>query len=129
MKKLWLVLAILLLGVSFGASAAVTGQELLDRCTASEKSLDGNQKLSGGEALDAMWCMGYMSGLLDGFSVSDYKVGNAKVMCVPDDGLTRTQALRIVNKWFREHPEALPKSGRRGALLALASAYPCKQQP
>jgi hypothetical protein len=127
MKRLLIALALpLLLGVSYTASAAVTGKELLDRCTASEKSLDGKEKLSGEEALDAMWCMGYMSGLLDGFSVSDYKVGNAKVMCVPDEGLTRTQALRIVNKWFREHPDALPKSGRRGALLALASAYPCK---
>jgi hypothetical protein len=127
MKRLVIALAIpLLLGASFAASAAVTGQELLDRCTASEKSLEGKEKLSGGEALDAMWCMGYMSGLLDGFSVSDYRVGNAKVMCVPDEGLTRTQALRIVNKWLREHPDALPKSGRRGALLALASAYPCK---
>lgn len=127
MKRLLIPLALpLLLGVSYTASAAVTGKELLDRCTASEKSLDGKEKLSGEEALDAMWCMGYMSGLLDGFSVSDYKVGNAKVMCVPDEGLTRTQALRIVNKWFREHPDALPKSGRRGALLALASAYPCK---
>lgn len=128
MKKWLFVLTIpLLLGASFGASAAVTGQDLLDRCSASEKSLESKEKLSGEEALDAMWCMGYMSGLLDGFSVSDYRVGNAKVMCVPDEGLTRTQAMRIVNKWFREHPDALPKSGRRGALLALASAYPCKQ--
>ena len=127
--KQWLITVAfpLLLGANLTASAAVTGQELLDRCSASEKSLDAQEKLSGGEALDAMWCMGYMSGLLDGFSVSDYRVGNAKVMCVPDEGLTRTQALRIVNKWFREHPDALPKSGRRGALLALANAYPCKQ--
>lgn len=118
----------LMLGCIFPALAGVTGQELLNRCTASENSLDGKEKLSGGEALDAMWCMGYMSGLLDGFSVSDYKVGNAKVMCVPDEGVTRTQAMRIVNQWFREHPEALPKSGRRGALLALANAYPCKSK-
>lgn len=128
MKRLLITLAIpLLWGASFAASAAVTGQELLTRCTASEKSLDGKEKLSGEEALDAMWCMGYMSGLLDGFSVNDYKMGNARVMCAPDEGLTRTQALRVVNKWFREHPDALPKSGRRGALLALASAYPCKK--
>lgn len=108
------------------ASAAMTGQELLNRCTASEKSVDGTEKLTGEEMLDAMWCMGYMSGLLDGFSVGDYKVGDAKVMCAPEEGLTRTQAMKIVNKWLREHPEALPKSGRRGALLALAGAYPCK---
>jgi hypothetical protein len=108
------------------ASAAMTGQELLNRCTASEKSVDGTEKLTGEEMLDAMWCMGYMSGLLDGFSVGDYKVGDAKVVCAPEEGLTRTQAMKIVNKWLREHPDALQKSGRRDALLALASAYPCK---
>jgi hypothetical protein len=116
----------ILLWIALPASAAMTGQELLNRCTASEKSVDGTEKLTGEEMLDAMWCMGYMSGLLDGFSVGDYKVGDAKVMCAPEEGLTRTQAMKIVNKWLREHPEALPKSGRRGALLALASAYPCK---
>jgi hypothetical protein len=121
-----LLALLFLLAMAAPAGAAVTGQELLNRCTASEKSVEGTAKLSGEEALDAMWCMGYMSGLLDGFSVGDYKVAGAKVMCAPEEGLTRTQALRIVNKWLREHPEALPKSGRRGALLALASAYPCK---
>ena len=115
-----------LLAAAFPAAAAVSGEELLNRCTAAEKSVDGADKLSGEEMLDAMWCMGYMSGLLDGFSVGDYKVGGAKVMCAPEEGLTRTQALRIVNKWFREHSDALQKSGRRGALLALAGAYPCK---
>ena len=91
-----------------------------------DTAVDGTEKLTGEEMLDAMWCMGYMSGLLDGFSVGDYKVGDAKVMCAPEEGLTRTQAMKIVNNWLREHPDALPKSGRRGALLALASVYPCK---
>ncbi|MDR2219444.1 MAG: hypothetical protein LBE24_02565 [Methylobacillus sp.] len=126
MKFFLTAFATLLLGASFTASAAVTGKELLNRCTAAEKSVDSKDELTSEEALDGMWCMGYMSGLLDGFSVNDYTVGGAKVMCVPEEGLTRTQALRIVNKWFRENPDALSKNGRRGALLALASAYPCK---
>lgn len=127
MKRLLNQLAfVFLLATAFPAAAAVSGEELLNRCTAAEKSVDGTEKLSGEEMLDAMWCMGYMSGLLDGFSVGDYKVGNAKVMCAPEEGLTRTQALKIANKWFRERPDALQKSGRRGALLALAGAYPCK---
>ena len=126
--KRWLAAyaALMLFGLAAPVHAAVTGQELLHRCNASEKSLDGKEKLGGDEMLDAMWCMGYMSGLLDGFSVNDYKVGDARVMCVPEEGVTRTQALLIVNRWLRGHPEALPKNGRRGALLALAAAYPCK---
>jgi hypothetical protein len=114
------------LALSVNAWAGVTGQELLGRCAASEKSLAGKDQLSGEEMLDAMWCMGYMSGLLDGFSVGDYKVGDRRMVCAPDEGLTRTDAMHVVVKWLREHPEAQPKSGRRAALVALAAAYPCK---
>lgn len=117
---------LLLASAATPAKAAVTGQELLERCTAAEKSLEGKGALTGEEALDSMWCMGYMSGLLDGFSVGDFKVGGTRVMCMPEEGVSRTQAMYVVNKWLRAHPDALPKSGRRGALLGLASAYPCK---
>ena len=48
------------------AQAAITGEDLLSRCSASEKSMQG-EKLSPDEALDSMWCVGYLSGLLDGF--------------------------------------------------------------
>lgn len=105
--------------------AAVTGAELLTRCEASEKSMDGG-KLTNDEVLDAMWCNGYLSGLLDGFSVGDFKIGDEKAVCPPEEGLTRAQALKIVTRWLREHPDASQKSGRRGALLALANTYPCK---
>jgi hypothetical protein len=125
MKFLIPLMFVALLMAAGPAPAAVTGAELLSRCEAAEKSMDG-EKLSGDAMLDAMWCMGYMSGLLDGFSVGDYRVGNAKAVCPPEEGVSRTQALRVVSKWLREHPEAQQKNGRRGAVLALTSAYPCK---
>lgn len=107
------------------AQAAVNGAELLARCTAAEKSLDGTQ-LSGEEMLDGMWCMGYLSGLLDGFGVGGYKIGNDRAVCPPAEGLTREQALRSVTRWLRENPDALQKSGRRGAILALSRTYSCR---
>jgi Rap1a immunity proteins len=107
------------------AAAAFTGADLLGRCEAAEKSMDGGN-VSAKESLDAMWCMGYISGLLDGFGIGDYRIGEEKAACPPEDGVTRIQALKVVNKWLREHPDAMQKSGRRGAILALTSAYPCK---
>lgn len=107
------------------AHAAVTGAELLSRCEAAQKSIDG-AKLSGEDMLDGMWCMGYMGGLLDGFGVADFRIGDEKAVCPPGDGLTREQALRSVTRWLRENPEALQKSGRRGAILALSKTYPCR---
>lgn len=125
MRMLNVIAFFAVLALAQPAFAGATGAELLGRCGAAEKSMEGGQ-LSGEEMLDAMWCMGYVSGLLDGFSVGDYKVGEVKMMCPPGEELTRAQALRIVTKWLREHPDALQKSGRRGALLALSSAYPCR---
>ncbi len=105
--------------------AATTGAELLSRCEAAEKSMNGDH-LSGEEVFDGMWCMGYMSGLLDGFGVGDFKIGDEKAVCPPAEGLTREQALKSVTRWLRDNPDALQKSGRRGAILALSRTYPCR---
>jgi ABC-type sugar transport system substrate-binding protein len=107
------------------AAATFTGADLLGRCEAAEKSMGGGT-VTAKESLDSMWCMGYISGLLDGFGIGDYRIGQEKAACPPEDGVTREQALKAVNKWLREHPDAMQKSGRRGAILALTSAYPCK---
>lgn len=113
------------LAVAPAAQAAVSGAELLSRCEAAQKSIEG-ASLTGTEMLDGMWCMGYMGGLLDGFGVGDFRIGNEKAVCPPDEGLTREQALRSVTRWLRENPDALQKSGRRGAILALSRTYPCR---
>ncbi len=107
------------------ALAALTGNDLLARCTASEKSMNG-EKLTAEEMLDSMWCVGYLSGLLDGFGVGDFKVDNVKMVCPTEEGLSRSQALGIINRYLRDHPEERPKSGRRDALVALSKAFPCK---
>lgn len=121
----WLLLCLFLLPGA-PAQAAVTGTDLLLRCEASEKSMHGGTPLSPDEMLDSMWCTGYLSGLLDGFSVSDFRVGNERAVCLPEEGLTRVQAMSIIQRWLREHPEELGKSGRRNAVIALSKAFPCK---
>lgn len=108
------------------AWAAITGAELLKRCNASEKSMSGG-KMTAEETLDSMWCVGYISGLLDGFGVSDFRVGEVRMVCPGEEGITRSQALGIITGYLNEHPDDLPKSGRRSALLALAKALPCKK--
>jgi hypothetical protein len=115
----------LALAVAQPVHAAVSGAELLSRCEAAQKSIEG-ASLTGAEMLDGMWCMGYMGGLLDGFGVGDFRIGNEKAVCPPGEGLTREQALRSVTRWLRENPDALQKSGRRGAILALSRTYPCR---
>jgi len=110
--------------VPMPAQAAITGEDLLSRCSASEKSMQG-EKLSPDEALDSMWCVGYLSGLLDGFGVADFKIENEKMVCPAAEGLSRSEALAIITRYLREHPEERAKSGRRDALVALSKALPC----
>jgi len=114
-----------LLPPSAGA-APVTGGDLLNRCASSEKSMNG-APLSPDETMDAMWCMGYVSGLLDGFSIGDFRVAGAKAVCPPEESLTRSEALKIINQWLRDHPQDSDKSGRRSAIIALSKAFPCKR--
>lgn len=118
------VLAGCLMLAALPARATVTGADLLQRCAAHEKSIAGGT-LSTEEGLDAMWCMGYVSGLLDGMGVADFRIGDTRAICPPQQGISRTEALRAILHWLREHPAEQNKSGRRGAVLALAQALPC----
>jgi hypothetical protein len=113
------------LAIPLPALSAMSGDDLLARCSASEKSMNG-EKLNAEEMLDSMWCVGYLSGLLDGFGVADFKVDNEKMVCPNEGGLTRSQALTTITRFLRDHPEERAKSGRRNALVALSKAFPCK---
>jgi len=116
---------VIALATPLPAFSAMSGDDLLARCSASEKSMNG-EKLNAEEMLDSMWCVGYLSGLLDGFGVADFKVDNEKMVCPKDGGLTRSEALTTITHFLRDHPEERAKSGRRNALVALSRAFPCK---
>ena len=128
MNRLLAVASIFLATHAFPAQAAFSGADLLKRCSAAEKSVTGAQ-LNAEEMLDSMWCAGYMSGLLDGFGVAEFKVGNERMICPGENGLTRSQAMTIITGYRREHPEEQAKSGRRIALVALSKTFPCPKPP
>jgi hypothetical protein len=125
MKILALIGVAAALAFPLPALATFSGNDLLTRCGASEKSLSG-EKLTADEMLDSMWCVGYLSGLLDGFGVADFRVSNQKMVCPPATGLSRSQALGIIVRYLRDHPDDRAKSGRRLALVALSKALPCR---
>ncbi len=126
MRVLAAIALFTLLSCSLPASATLSGDEFLGRCSASEKSIKGDP-LSAEEMLDSMWCVGYLSGLLDGFGVADFRINNEKMVCPGEDGLSRSHALEIITRYLRDHPEEGNKSGRRIALVALSKALPCQQ--
>lgn len=120
-----LALTVVMLVFAQNTSASPDGSELLRACNASNKQEDGI-KVSEEEAAYALWCIGYVAGFLDGFQISSYTKAGGKTLCLPNKGITNDQAIRVITKSLKDHPETLHKSGRSAIFTVLASAFPCK---
>jgi len=100
------------------------GTELLRACTAAVNQADGVE-VTTEQSIESVWCIGYVSGLLDGLAVMGWKGGSTRV-CIPQSGIDNEQAIRIVVKYLREHPEGLHRSARSLAVAAIGGAFRCK---
>jgi hypothetical protein len=98
------------------------GNALLRKCTPALKVADGEKLTNAADDSDASWCMGYVTGVLDGLSQFDWKV------CLPKE-FTTGQALRIVVKYLKANPEVLHKEASGLISVAIAEAFPCKGEP
>lgn len=123
--RISLALTVVLVVFAQNASASPNGSELLRACNASNKQEDGI-KVSDEEAANALWCIGYVAGYLDGFQISSFTKAGGKALCLPNEGITNDQAIRVITKSLKDHPETLHESGRSAIFAALASAFPCQ---
>jgi hypothetical protein len=120
-----LSLAVLLALAALPAtSQGTTAGDLLQGCGAAVKEMDG-ASISMEESLLALWCTGYVSGMLDGARMVPQLTKAQPVICAPSDGITNEQAVRIVVKHLRAKPEILHEPGRIHVLIALVRAFPC----
>jgi Rap1a immunity proteins len=120
------------LGTSSAAQEAQsqgdTGVNLLHQCNDAMRFVDGSAK--GAEIASGVTCLGYLSGFLDGYTVTEFidqsrNNFSSSPMCLPD-GITAEQGVRIVVKWLTDHPERLHESQRILVMTALVQAFPCK---
>ncbi|MFJ1254088.1 Rap1a/Tai family immunity protein [Cupriavidus sp. CuC1] len=119
------ILSLLLALVSGVAMSAPTGADLLRSCGAVVKQQDGIT-ISVDESAESIWCIGYVAGFLDAVGMTPPKVNGKQAICLPPNGITNDQAIRLVVKWLRENPDGLHQSGRTEALIALSKAFPCQ---
>lgn len=101
------------------------GSALLKACGATLRQADGGQ-LSEEDSIESIFCIGYVSGFLDGMSLTATLTGGRPNVCLPERGITNDQAIRILVKYLRENPETLHKSGRMSLYISLGKAFPCK---
>jgi hypothetical protein len=109
-----------LLSLSGGVAAEQTRTEqLVWECDENPSSPEAWVKLA--------HCAGYVSGMLDmhALMVAPQVGRAASQFCLPADGISNDQAIKVFLKWAREHPEELHKSARVSLLIALKDAFPC----
>jgi hypothetical protein len=121
------VILILLMPAAVPASASdYNGNELLRKCNATVTLADNAADLSADEAMQAIFCTGYLDGFLDAHQLS-VDVGKGRpFFCLPKEGIQVIQAARIVTKWLKAHPEELHESGRASVAIAIAQVFPCQ---
>lgn len=73
----------------------------------------------------AAYCLGYISGYVDGMSVESVRTGVNRY-CAPETGATYDQYVLIVQKWLKDHPEKLHTPKMMAIEQALADAFPCE---
>jgi Rap1a immunity proteins len=111
--KRFLANAALLLCLSTEGKADFTGTDLFE-CT-------GGVSAAAKKSCEA-WIAGFEAGL---FAASEGEKYN-KSVCLPE-GFTGKQAVLIVDKYMKEHPEMLHFNAGPIAFIALWGAFPCSK--
>jgi Rap1a immunity proteins len=101
-----------------------TGNDLLPVCSVAVDFLD-KKNVSRDDANDALECLQYVSGFLDGYAVASTVEKGKPFICFPKDSNTG-QMVRVVVKWLRDHPEKLNLAASDCVFAAVGEAYMCK---
>jgi hypothetical protein len=108
--RTFLIFALLL---APGTAGAITSAELNAVCAGR----------TGDSAAD-LSCISYVRGLVDGLLMASGPTPVGQGYCPPPD-LTLPQAITLIVKQFRDHPEQLGQEAGLVAGRALIAAYPC----
>jgi hypothetical protein len=121
------LIAVVCLGLSSGRvrAEAETGSYFLQACSAAERVvLDGEAPRSEQDIAQASFCIGYVSGFMDGPSS---KGGVKMPVCMPANLNSKEQAVRRFVKFLREaKPEVLRQPGGDLLGFVLLSSFSCK---
>ena len=106
------------------SALAQSGEQVLMRCLPAVKEFE-NQKVSREETEAARWCIGYVSGMIDGITLMTSHLSTRKI-CFPKEGVNSYQSIKLVTEWLKANPKELGESGRTSVVIALGTAFPCK---
>ena len=132
MKTLGLVILIALACVTALAQKTIADGNLLDDSCRYKRQQDDGVKLSEEEFGKAIFCVGYIRGVLDEIwmqanrpdDIGVKNVGRPKI-CVSDE-ISNTQAVKVAVKYLQDNPAKLHLPANFLIRLSMEQAFPCK---
>ena len=135
MKKLLLIAVTLTLvtanafaGKHDSALFGGTGNDLLKNCKTAVAFFDGYTSTGHSDASisDTEACASYVKGIADAGSIWQLThESDAPMFCIPGDGVSGIQLVRIVVKHLEAQPESLHLPAAALTIGALRNAFPC----
>jgi len=129
-----------------GSGFLSDGNKLLTNCTYAERFLNNLTPDNLKKPVEVMWCIGfveatvgkiYLEDLFHQFGtkanatveerLAELRTKNPPLVCLPEQGIKNGQAVRIVVKYLREHPERLHEPAVHLLSWAISDAFPCKK--
>lgn len=119
MRKVLLTFFILFSTQAYSSAEFSTTLDLLNKCNSPKE--DASQL----EMMQAINCLGYLSGIVDGISLIFGVKPESKFFCPPSQGISVEKTLSLVRKWIENNPQDVTTSARMTVLIAYAKEYPC----
>jgi hypothetical protein len=127
MKRILIALSLVLVCTSFASAQDAAGkvEDLVRKCT-DEPSVGGTDLEKIKTVMDFGFCTGFFAGILDTNSFIGALLGRP-LFCIPQDGISIDQAIKIFLKSAQDHPESLHHNARTQAPVVFLLAFPCKE--
>lgn len=78
---------------------------------------------------DRSWgaCSSYLGGFWEALEVQSALAPNSRIVCLPEERVSKPQLAMIVVKWFSDHPASPNIAARSQVMAAFMDAFPCKK--
>lgn len=119
MKKL--AICVILLA---SPALANTAAELSVQCNAATR-LASEKDFRISDVQPAAFCIGYLSGYLDGAATQRFITETGREYCAPDRGIPAETMIQLLNNYLTENPSNGSDSARTAIAVQLAREYPC----
>ena len=108
---------------------ASDGNELLKSCNVVLSSINDPERkeLSSEQYIKSGYCIGLLHGIMELTRIHQHSNGEP-FFCLPKQSIPKEQAVRIVVKYLRDHPEKLYEHDTFLVIKALQEAFPCKKE-